>query len=102
MIDPHSVPLWTRVATSTGVQVFTGECELVRLVFPTGRATTDLVTIYNASAANVGTFGAFTHVTGGSALSPFSVEIGATFGTGIRVKAVTKAEVVAVYRGTTA
>jgi len=98
MIDVGSIPIWTRVATSTGTQVFTGECELVRLIFPIGRATTDTVTVYNGTTA-VGTFGAFTYKTGGNGTPPVSVEVGSVFGTGIRVKCATLTPVVVIYRG---
>jgi len=102
MIDSHSIPLWTRVFTSTGTQVFTGECELVRLIFPTGRPTTDTVTIYNSAGTNVGTFGVFKADGNATFLQPASVEIGAIFGTGIRVKPGTLEPLVVVYRGRTA
>ena len=98
MIDPWAIPLWTRVATSTATQVFTGECELVRLVLPIGRATTDTVTVYDGTTA-VGTFGAFTYKTGGTATPPVNVEIGVVLTTGIRIKCATLAPVVVVYRG---
>jgi hypothetical protein len=99
MIDVGSIPLWTKVATSTGVQVFTGECELVRLVFPTARASTDSVAVYNSGGTNVGTFGTFQAKGSANFVQPTSIEVGAIFTTGIRIKMAVKTELVVVYRG---
>lgn len=102
MIDVHSVPRWTRVADTAATQVFTGECELVRIIFPTGRPTTDTVTVYDNTSGTGNPFGVFKADGDATFLQPASIEVGASFDNGIRVDAVTAEPFIVVYRGTAA
>jgi hypothetical protein len=99
MLDQFSIPKYTRVAASTGTIVSDRDSELVRIIFSVGRPTTDLVAVYNSSTTNIGTVTAGFKADGNATfLQPSSVELGIRMENGIKIKCVTTAEVIIVYR----
>ena len=98
MFDSHGENKWTRVATTVATSIAATEARLERIVFGTGRATTDTILILNGAATST-TSGILDRINPrGENLDPGFIDYGVRMDAGIVVLAATNAPFVVIYK----